>query len=444
MLQKINPTDFQIGGLDFRNKEDLLSHIAHYMDQHAEYELATNDFYREIDSYFRNRGLIPPRQLESFVYDNFVVRGILAEFDGKIFFRFRCFTEYFIAKQLAENSDFLNHVKSDDEILLSYFNEFDYLTGLQRKNKDLAEFIGERTKLLTDDYFAGTDIEFTPEGLESISFGAFPNLKKDQKDPVKKLRKTRLTEEERDDLLDDIQQSQRGADQKITRGRPTTSEAKAMGALLLLATVIKNCELIADRGFKKHYVNLCMELYLKFLYVSIIKMGKQLSDLDEETFRKQMNDLNIETTDESFEITRSKISGTVPLLIIIQFVEIIRLTLGTPKLETIFDEELLDQNNPVAKRMLYTLLYADLKLPAYIDKLEKIVKEVIRNDLYCEIIKQKLLYYYGFRKLTTKQKNQIENMIAGIEVRNKDHSNLHKSSVIANLRAQHKKPLASE
>lgn len=436
LLQKINPSDIQSGGLDFRNKEDILSHIAFYMDDREEYELPINSFYSEVESYFRNRGLIPPRQLETFIYDNFIARGILTEFDGKVSFRFSCFTEYFIAKYLSENQEFLERIKHDDEKFLSYYSEIDYLTGLQRKNKDLAQFIGERAKSLTDEFFISNGINVSLDEIGKISM--YESESREESINNKK-RKTRLTEEETDELIDGMRSTNNDTVQRIIRKRPDSLESKAIFALTLLSTVIKNCELIADKEFKKYYVNFCVEQYLKFLYVITIRISDQISAMDEETFRKNAKELNVDVEGEDFEVIKGKVSAVLPMLIAIQVIEIAKSTLATPKLETIFEEEIANQENHVAKRLAYTLFYADLKLPAYLDKLEKIIKEIIKNDFFCEIIKQKLLYYYDFRKLTSKEKNQIENLIAGINVRNLDRSNLRKSSVIAEIRNQHKR-----
>lgn len=444
LLQKRNILDTKSSSFDFRNKEDLLSHIAHVMDSQNDYQLTLSAFYSEVESYFRQRGLTHPRQLESFVFENFINRGVLSELDGKIFFRFRCFTEYFIAKYISENNEFLKQILEQDDVLVSYLNELDYLTGLQRKNKDLIEYVGARVDNMANEYFSKTGLDVTLEKLSSISLIAPVEPKEteiEKDDAIAQIRKNRLTEEQRDEFFDNLHAVHSDANQKIERKKPETLELKMIGGLVLLATMVKNCELIADKEFKQKYVNLCVELYLKFLYTAIAKFGDQIEKFDDETVLHYLSEQNFDVTLEDIKNAKTEAVVMYPLLLTLQTVEIINKTLGTSKLDLVFDEQISNRENHIAKRLVYTLIYASLELPAYLDRLEKIEKEIIDNDFYCEIVKLKLLHIYDFKKLSVKQKNQIENMIAGIIVRKQDHSNLRKASVIADLRSRRLKNL---
>jgi len=76
------------------------------------------------------------------------------------------------------------------------------------------------------------------------------------------------------------------------------------------------------------------------------------------------------------------------------------------------------------------MLYADLKLPGYIDKFEGIVKEVIRSRYYREIILIKLWCHHSMRQLSWKERQSIENIIANIVVKEKHLPKGHKSKII--------------
>ena len=93
--------------------------------------------------------------------------GVLIQVPGsnKMYFRFRCFMEYFLAKQMNTSEDFFNHVLSEANYL-DFSNVINYYTGftcdkvsvlnkiitrLEIEYLDLSTILGETIKV--DDYF---------------------------------------------------------------------------------------------------------------------------------------------------------------------------------------------------------------------------------------------------------------------------------------------------
>jgi len=99
------------------------------------------------------------------------------------------------------------------------------------------------------------------------------------------------------------------------------------------------------------------------------------------------------------------------------FQAVISYLLGTPKLQIILEEEIDNLDNHIFLRLMYVMLYADLKLPGYIYKIERIVKEVSQSTYYREIIYAKVCSYYSVRpSLSRWEQRRMENIIADIRV----------------------------
>lgn len=86
--------------------------------------------------------------------------------------------------------------------------------------------------------------------------------------------------------------------------------------------------------------------------------------------------------------------------------------LGTPSLRLPLQEEISDTSNDSKLRLLCTFLYSDLGLEGFVEKLEKISKEFIKDDLYSDTLLAKLNYYHSFSKLSKPQLNKLETVIA--------------------------------
>lgn len=140
LLQKMTPSAMGRGKIDYRKKEHILSHIAHSMEEIGQYSISFTDLSSVVNKYFLSRALVPPVDLRLFIQKNLIDCGVLVNIDGNVSFRFSCFAEYFIAKYIKENKKFYDYIMTDERFL-GYVSELDYLTGLERTNRDLIEIV---------------------------------------------------------------------------------------------------------------------------------------------------------------------------------------------------------------------------------------------------------------------------------------------------------------
>jgi predicted MPP superfamily phosphohydrolase/energy-coupling factor transporter ATP-binding protein EcfA2 len=453
LLGKMNPAEeVRREELDFRNKEDFLCYIAYQLVRKNSYQLEVQEFRREASHYFEQRGLTVSRSggIEGFT-SRLLERGVLVGDRGNVYFRFRCFREFFTAKCMMENRNFYNEVLTDDKFA-DFANEIDYLTGLQRKNRDIVEFLNEVVRRSLKDFLSDIGLEVELGLFDNITIhkSAIDSLPEEKHDLIiQNLRKLRVG-------LRDLDETMELSTPPAVEGEPTLDKvqqdadiandklARLVESLMLFARVIRNCELIDDRDFKKANVRLCVESFLKMLYVSMVKSDEMFKELDEEEVAKRLKeaidimglDTGVEEIAESGHM-KENLSYFTRILQPLLFETLICDLLGTPKLEIAFGEEIDKPDNHILLRLVYTLIYRDLKLEGYIDRLERLVNEVHKNEYYRELIYQSLSGYYLFRELSANERRRIESIIADLIATRTDSPQRGKAEIIGKIRRIH-------
>jgi hypothetical protein len=74
------------------------------------------------------------------------------------------------------------------------------------------------------------------------------------------------------------------------------------------------------------------------------------------------------------------------------------------------------------------MLYTDLRLPGYVNYLERIRKEIIKDRYYREILYNKLRAFYLMTKLNRKEATRIEGLIADLALEGDIKSRAFKKS----------------
>ncbi|MDM5153547.1 hypothetical protein QUF88_06780 [Bacillus sp. DX1.1] len=112
LLEKLHTDEVKYETLDYTIKIDYLSCFAAEMTMQENYYLEELEFGRFTIDYFESKGLDAP--LEKFK-SVFFKKGILVRGNGKVFFRFQCFYELFVAKYMLmeENKEFRDKILSE-------------------------------------------------------------------------------------------------------------------------------------------------------------------------------------------------------------------------------------------------------------------------------------------------------------------------------------------
>jgi len=459
ILQKTKIEESRYAKIDYRDREHYLSYIAFKMVNENKYFFDNKlTLEKETINYFLMRGLTD--SATPFL-DYFFRKGIFTELsNGHIAFKYKCFCEYFIAKRMIEDIDFYNKIIKEEHYL-SFLNEIDYMTGLQRNNKELLSSLALRL-----DNF-GREI-----GINDIEISSFDNLnvtntlfeaktsaeiqeyanslddkrrdelldvdtslfELDNKELIKQIREldeeqlieliektfpNQLTNEEKIDFfknikgLDDSQlnewikklNAQADNSQGIRKdiySDKIYSDSKLMYLtnLVLYSRIIKNCELIEDISFRKINFESCLSAWAKFILLSLNNADETLRDKFSTEFKDKENQISY------------FIHTFIPLI----FETIIFEELGSEKLEILILDILKQSNNYSLLYMLSTFLYADLRLKDYISRIRMLVTRFKNNNYILDLILQKLHIYYIIRKLSKDEKTEIENLITEIYI----------------------------
>ncbi len=439
------------GGIDYRNIEDLLSHIAKAMYEKQTTQFASDDFLAIAVSYFSDRALPVPGGVPPLV-KLLISKGILVEGAGETQFRFVSFYEFFVAKGMQEDSHFHDQVIGENSYL-AFANSIDILTGLDRKNRELIELFGQRLSSELERVKKIFGIEaFTPEQFSSLEMDqsiidAISDF--DRKAFVEKIRKSKVSEDTKDVISDIVYR--RAISLPDAAPRPEDDPIQNLTTIApiieVYASCIRNCELIDDIGFKKEHLHHCIEASLTLLYLIYMMIEGFVDQFDNEEMEELIAKLEAET-DREFEFTEKQTEQMTRFAIYLMRImpavmleAILSEWLRSPKLASVIEQEIRDQSSPTATRLTAVLIYADQLLPRFAQYAEDISRETIHNKFYREVIFTRLRFIYSMRELTQSQRNSIEDTLAGIFVRHKGKPPRDKSKVIGKLRTGRHRPL---
>jgi hypothetical protein len=359
---------------------------------------------------------------------------------------------------MSTNINFYKEVLTGDRYL-NFLTELDYLTGLQRTNRDLLKFVSNKTREALDVWLQYIDLEVTPEHFDDIDLDMSISSsvpKAEQEQVVERMRNSIIDDQARDELIDASLPSRPNQyeDYKSPNARDLAAESTdeflslLASNLTLLAVTIKNCELV-ELDLKEEQVNTCLGAYLRFLYVNILETIQRIDNTGPEEVLDRLletepSSLNAKIGEDKLEewvnepanLRQLKIwlRNQIPLLHFLMGEGILNLLMGTPQLQIVLDKEIDAVDNPLAQRLMATLIYITLELPGYLDKVELILKDVIKKNYYREIIAAKLWAHYATKDLGITTRKRIENIMGNIITVHYGGSSAEKSLIIGRLR----------
>jgi hypothetical protein len=468
LLEKANPVEGGAGGIDYRNKEHFLSYVASRMVRDGNFRPTADEFRETAHLYFESRGLTVPGGTQPFI-DHLISKGILSQDSGQICFGFRCFAEFFIAKYMIEDKSFYEQILSENTYL-SYFQELDYLTGLQRNNRDLIDLIRDRTIKSLDSLLNHIHVEVNLERFDEIRVqqNVYEVLSEEEKASLTQ----QMTEEMSGDMgkqlvdlsdvgasdIDVYREKDSRSDQMIIKSTYNDYKSGLMENLLLYATVIKNCELIPDKQFKRDNLNTCVQSFLRafYAYYAIMYILADIVDIDfikrvKESQSDELPDDELPDEelpgeglpDEEQEMRQTWKVGLLPLCLTL-LSDLLYNSLGTPKLRIVLEEEIHESTNHVFLRLMYSVLYAELRLPGGIRELGRILKEVKKNKLYRGMILSRLSVYYVSKLHSPSELREMEGLLADAVMGDKDIPRMLKAKLMEKLRGMSPEELAKQ
>jgi predicted phosphodiesterase len=401
--------------VDPAKSEDFLADLSHHMVCKKKTALTTGEATEFVLRYFRDAALDVPFNDPCRFLQYLSERKILIEKGNKIGFRFTCFQEYFIAVKLHKSSkdEFYEEVLSQERYL-DFSSEIDYLTGLSRRDQHIVNLMKSRTtkslKNLTN--FLGFEIQLTDLDSLTISHGlmGIDVERRKKNELIEHIQNNRLSEEQKDQISD-VSMRLHASEHSSARSSETDPYKEHLldlaNDLWLYATVIRNSDLIKDKSFKANHIKTWAQITIQLLYALILSNLESIDDMDK-------NDL-LETGFGQLEETKNLSSLNIPefkkrftdfynviLFLILQYS--ISNTIGTPDLRTNLEIEIDNDQNPLATRLLCTMVYMDLKLPGYVDKIEETARVIRNNNYYREVFYTKIRSFLATRGTSLSRK----------------------------------------
>ncbi|MBO0587580.1 MULTISPECIES: metallophosphoesterase [unclassified Sporosarcina] len=285
---------------DYSNKIHLLAQIAlqMYRKNNANYRIESLELKEFIRELYKKKKmeiqLSGPIAFHDWILTEFVDKGVLVrELDqGAEYYKFKldCFFQYCLAKNMEFNKDFKEEVLSEENYL-TFIDEIDYFTGLDRTQGDILESVVNRKEKCFASYLEFNQSIFTDNTI-TISFDHLFSLRDpDSRKPlIESMRENQLDEilkrnkqNDEDAITANDSLLERGNDNEHSSVIPNkvpqselSNDEKLQKTWIIAAKVLKNTEEVEigdlkDRAFRS--IMLCslitvsvhkrkMELYL--------------------------------------------------------------------------------------------------------------------------------------------------------------------------------------
>ena len=387
--------DFTKDKFDQHNKKRLVANIAYGMFREEQecvlqgraYHYTYGNFLRQIEEHLE--------QMELKVFNaKTLARELLGvglfvndEGTSQVYFRFRCFMEYFLAIKMQMSEDFFQFVMQESNYL-DFSNELFYFTGLTRDKVSVVSTVFSRMEKIYADMIDAIDRHdkidnfFVERSLIQALGDKDINLILPQKHS-----------EEQDNRRNNtaLRHNESHIEEGDHRKKRVTS-FEVYGKLLLLAMdILRNTEESEESGFclplqenEKRSKAECFNMVVKYsLYyaVSVYIMGMRIIR---------------ENNDGSRNNKMSEIS-TILYLLPVLHEELLNHHLGTLMLADHIKEMIKEQaTNQTSEfqNFVATFMYADLKAPEYTKYLKRFVSKYRRKYIADAIYLKLMRYYY--------------------------------------------------
>lgn len=411
---------------DPRSKEITLQALAvHFSDKND--SMLEEDLYGFVFSFFKKKGLDFSAPA---VIERLVDVGLLANDDGIVSFRFRCFQEYFYACAMNENPLLLQHA-SDLEHISKYAREIDLLTALTRKSSGFID--------TTLDWVIKARPDSTgskkPTSLASAQLSGSGRV---GLSPLRRraMRKDPLSDEQVDQVFEKAERltlADREERRKRLRNGETKSEPTSplswelFLAVETLGKVIRNAE-FDDIDMKMPALEIYVELNEEIL-MKLMGIFDEFADVIETHREEFPGKLNLEDVKSIFNMLKVSFPSAISNLMTEQA--------GSEKLIPTIVKVLEKSGDSFGTQFLLTSLLLDLDDKGSIQKMVALAN-AYTGLFHRSLIHEKLSSNYIMRRFKETSRSDLENAIAEVSIMLGGNRNL-KGNLIKQLRQQSNK-----
>jgi predicted MPP superfamily phosphohydrolase len=424
LFKKTSKREIYSDRFDYTNKERLLIEIARKMFQ-------VNDLdYR-----------LPYRDLRDFIFKHFQIRKfdfnedeVLAHFlkigifvkeqEGMteyVRFRFNCFFQFFLMKNMDIDPEFKEFVLHEDHYLY-FIDEIEYYTGLKRDCSEILQLMVARMRQSYADVL---------DGVKQLKYGfdTFFETKRsiasalDSKF-VTQVAKNKPTESQIESIQDEILESMAPEEGIIKKETEITDLSRYGRIWALSAIVLKNTEEIDIPGLKTdsfEHIIACSLAYSLIYKINLTEyLMKHKASKEPTKDKAQLSQL--ELLDRFLPLAHQIYTFT---------------TLGTGKLSVIvresIEKKLTCDDVSDLEKFLLVFLYSDLRGKEYHKYVKNLLKN-IKHNYTRDMILFKILSYYFLRTNSLIQNNQYENLLGDIIAESKPGVRDEKGKAIRRFR----------
>ncbi|WJE54850.1 metallophosphoesterase [Bacillus cereus] len=411
LFRKTSEKEMYASEFNYKNKERLLTEIAYYMFQQNNINYSVN--YQELrDFIYQNLKIKKFDFDEEHLLQHFINKGVLTVdkegIDRKVRFKFSCFFQFFLMKNIDKDQEFKEYVLSEDNYLL-FINELDYYSGLKQDDAKLLELVVNRMY---------SEYEGIIEKIEKLQYNydnVFETLStivdRLSAEDIKQITSNDKPTEEEIEELHDNTLSKSSKETGINKKDEEISNFDKLARLWIIAAkILKNTEDTMVEGLKTDSFIKIVKCSMAFasIYKFILIKYQEKHEEDQEEEKK-----------EEMEILKN----LMPLI----HQSVLLQTMGTGKLKVVIEERLEeiidDENVSDFEKFLCVFMYSDLKgngANKYIANLIKVTKRHYMKDM----IFMKLLQYFYDRSTTKLDEGIYKNFIGDIIT--KDDTDMNK------------------
>lgn len=381
LLDKLAMQDLLPGSFDFENKIHLLGVISEMMVMEECYSVEEHKVLEWISGYMKEFGLpyVPRR-----VLDYFISSRVLKREEGRIEFKLRAFFEFHCATRMANSTEFRDHIL-DECRYLSFANEISFYSALKRDDDELIDRIYGRFKetFSLDDAESEIERGLDARKLQDLKLPKVEASEEELYDIEDQLFHRRLTEAERDALIDNEVDSERMNDQEIRREIDNSRSARSIAILILLSSVIKHSELVSDEK-KRQVVRNLLDGWNEFTLLSLALVPSMASK-QRYWFGGIEYRLNFPDGMETDEIAR-RLFLAMPISV----ARMAYYNLGTEKLKLQLEEGIGSDAEPLERQLIRYCIMADLSPPNSGALAETITRAMHENRFLSSVLMLKL------------------------------------------------------
>ncbi len=383
--------------LDSTARRHFLSDLAYHMYQLGRDYVTCNELEIFTASYFQNKLL---SAASAPFIDELRDKGLFIEVDDAVYFKFDCLRAFFLSTRLQESSTFFNEAFTAEK-LLTLSQEVDYFTGKQRGREDALR----GALRILDEYYSPVKLDLDLSLFDKVDAGDLPVSTEFRDDLERELFPPRLSDEHRENLLDEAD-AQTAQNAQIPERKPSLTSSKVPGtvpdfilALQIASAILRNSELIDDASLKRSAYQRIVRYWCEVLLASILTVDLKDDNEALQDLKRHLPMFN----DDQFGLLMKLVVPNVIGSVMFEY-------LGTSQLDLVMKEH-ADQAEYSIERLMSTMLQIDLSLPGSLDAVERLIKSGKVSKFSIVIVLMKLLEKYLFKPMPATEADKLRRLI---------------------------------